>query len=224
MQIKNVIFDFNGVLLWDSHLHELVWKEYALKLRGTPLTDQELHAHFHGYTNKACFEYLLGRSVLGKELADLINERERFYRELCLQMKDEFVLSPGAIQFLDKLVEKNIPHTIATSSEKSNVDFFFQHLNLKKWFDRKIVAYDDGSMPSKPAPDIYLKAVRLLHANPNDCLVIEDAQSGIQAAHAAGVGTIIAITSKNHSKTEKKIPGVTSTINSLHDMLTFLDN
>jgi len=219
MQQKNVIFDFNGVLLWDSHLHELVWREYALKLRGTPLTHKELHDHFHGRNNKACFEYLLKREVLDKELQELIHERESTYKKLCLENKDEFVLSPGSKMLLDYLVKQKIPHTIATSAEKSNVDFFFKHLHLDTWFNIALVAYDDGSMPGKPAPDVYLKAANILHADPADCLVIEDAKSGIQAAYNAHIGTIVALGPREAHPVLQKLPGVSSVITNLGELL-----
>lgn len=222
MRIKNIIFDFNGVLLWDSHIHEMVWKEYALKLRGTPLSQQELHDHFHGCTNKTCFTYLLGREVHGAELENLIEQRETLYKNLCLTMKDEFVLSPGAEQLLDLLVKKKIPHTIGTSAEKSNVDFFFQHLQLSKWFERNLVAYDDGSMPGKPAPDVYLKAAQLLHVSPADCVVVEDAPNGIQAAYRAGVGTIVALGPKETHAHLQKLPGVDFTVQKLSELIDFL--
>ena len=82
----------------------------------------------------------------------------------------------------------NIPRTIATSSEITNVQFFIQHLSLHRWFDVTKIVYDDGVRPGKPAPDMYLAAARNIGIAAGECMVVEDAISGLQAAHAAGIG------------------------------------
>jgi beta-phosphoglucomutase-like phosphatase (HAD superfamily) len=220
---KNIIFDFNGVLLWDSHLHEEVWKQFALKLRGSPLTSEEVFEHFQGRTNAACFEYIFGRKVLGQELKELISEREILFKTLCLEMKSNFRLSPGSEELLNFLKENKIPHTIATSAEKSNVEFFFKHLNLNKWFSMDRIVYDDGKIRSKPAPDIYLLASKILNANPSDCVVIEDAKSGIAAAKNAKIGTIIAIAPKQDHSKFRNLPGVTTVISQLGELLQMIE-
>jgi len=67
------------------------------------------------------------------------------------------------------------------------------HLHLDRWFDVGLIVYDDGSRPGKPAPDIYLQAARNLGLAPAQCVVVEDSRSGIEAAHAAGIGYIVAV-------------------------------
>jgi beta-phosphoglucomutase-like phosphatase (HAD superfamily) len=66
------------------------------------------------------------------------------------------VLSPGARGLLETLERRNIPRTIATSSEITNLNFFIEHLRLDRWFDVAKIVYDDGIRRGKPAPDIYL--------------------------------------------------------------------
>lgn len=219
MDFKGIIFDFNGVLIWDSHLHEQVWRQYALQLRGTPLTDEEFATHFLGRVNKSCLEYLTGREIAGQELEDFTQDREGLYRKLFLEARDEFGLSPGATELLDVLVSRGIPHTIATSSEKTNLDFFFGELHLSRWFDIDLVVYDDGTLQSKPAPDMYLKAAAKLGLEPKDCLVVEDAISGIQAAHRAGIGTIIALVPSQEHESVRQLPGVSRVISNLGELL-----
>jgi len=191
--IKGVIFDFNGVLWWDSELQERAWKEFAAKLRGRPLSEEEMSLYVHGRTNKDTLQYLVGHEISESELQRLNEEKELPYRNLCLEQGDGFKLSPGAIELLGYLSEKGMPFTIATSSEKNNVAFFFEHLDLDKWFDLDAIVYDDGTFPGKPAPDIYVRAAKKIGVHPADCLVVEDAKSGINAAHAAGIGIIAAL-------------------------------
>lgn len=211
-QIHGVIFDFNGVLFWDTHLHELAYNQYAKKLRGAEFTDDEIMHILHGRTNSDILEYLLGHPLSPEETKTHTNNKESIYREMCLSIGDEFRLSPGAIEFLDYLVAHSIPHTIATASEGGNVKFFFEHLELSKWFEFDNVVYDDGSFKGKPQPDIYLKAAAKLGLDPTDCLVIEDARSGMASAHAAGIGEIVALGPEDKQAELAGVPGVTQTI------------
>ena len=97
-------------------------------------------------------------------------------------------------------------------SNKNNVDFFVEQFKLDKWFDLEKIVYDNGKIKGKPAPDIYLQAAKNLGLNPKDCIVIEDAISGIQAAHAAGIGRIIAIASMEDTALYKSMPEVSHII------------
>ncbi len=193
MTFQGIIFDFNGVLWWDGHLQERSWKQFAAQVLGVTLSDEQIAVHVHGRTNQHTFEYLTGRPVKGEELAQLTHQKETIYRRLCLEQGTGFRLSPGAIELSDLLVVHRVARTIATASERVNLDFFVEHLNLDRWFDVDRIVYDDGSRPGKPAPDIYLQAARNLDLEPAQCVVVEDSRSGIQAAHAAGIGHIIAL-------------------------------
>ncbi len=217
-KFKGLIFDFNGVLLWDTHLHDEAWREFSKKLRGHPLAHDEMVQHVHGQPNKNVQEYLLGRPVPKEESQKFLEEKEALYKNACLALGSEFKLSPGAIELLEQLRRKKVPFTIATSSEIGNVRFFFDHLHLGTWFDMDAVAFDDGTFPGKPAPDIYLKAARILSLRPEDCVVIEDARSGIAAAHAAGTGHIVAIGPKEMHETLMKIEGVNEVVEKLSEV------
>ena len=190
---QGIIFDFNGVLLWDSPLHEQAWRQISIELRGESLTDEEIAAHVHGRHNRDILAYLTGRPAVGAELRQLAHHKETIYRQLCLAPDANFVLSPGAVGLLDFLVGQHIPHTIATASGKDNLDFYLKHLELSRWFDPAQIVYDDGLRPGKPAPDIYQQAARNLDLPSARCVVVEDSRSGLQAAYAAGIGQIIAL-------------------------------
>ena len=127
------------------------------------------------------------------KLEKLIQQKEGTYRNLCLAQKDSFKLSPGSITLLNYLKTNNIPRTIATASEISNLNFFFEHLELGNWFDFDRIVYDDGIRPGKPAPDNYLEAAKRIEQLPSDCIVTEDSISGIKSAQNAGIGHIIGL-------------------------------
>lgn len=190
---KGMIFDFNGVLWWDSHIQAEAWREFSIEFRGESLSDEEMTIHVHGRNNRYAMEYLLGQVIREELLNKLVDKNESLYRGICLNIDDAFRLSPGAVGLLDQLCSENIPCTIATASGKGNLDFFVKHLNLDTWFDLTQVVYDDGKIPGKPAPDSYLKASRLIQREPGDCVVVEDSISGLESAFRAGIGTIIAL-------------------------------
>jgi beta-phosphoglucomutase-like phosphatase (HAD superfamily) len=217
MNMGAVIFDFNGVLWWDGHLQDKAWKAYSDKLRGWPLSDEEMAVHVHGRNNRYTLEYLLGEEVTGPRLEELSEEKETIYRNLCLEQGTGFKLSPGAVGLLDFLADHRIPRTIATASAKPNVDFFIHHLELKRWFDLQKIVYDDGQKAGKPAPDFFLQAASFLGKKPGQCVVVEDSRSGIAAARAAGIGMIIALGPNENRQEISRLEGVAIVIESLHD-------
>ncbi len=193
--MQGIIFDFNGTLFWDSQLHYDAWRIFSEKLRGYPFTDDEMRKYMFGRTNKDIIEYCTGKTPSDEMVTKLAFEKESLYRQQCLNSPDMFKLAPGAVEFLDWLKENNIPSTIATMSEWQNVEFYIKEFNLARWFDLDKIVYSDGKIKGKPDPEIYQIACRNLGLLPQDCIVIEDAVSGIESAHRANIGKIIAIAS-----------------------------
>ena len=214
-RLKGIIFDFNGVLLLDQDLHDNIWKGIALGIRGKALSEEEIKNVFHGRTNRAALEYLFDKTLDRKDVEQWVTKKETAYQELARSIGPQYQLAPGAVSLLDELKLQNIPFTIATSSPEMNIGFFNRMLGLDKWFDVLKIAHDDGSIRSKPAPDLYLRAAEFLALAPGDCVVIEDARSGIASAHAAGIGHIIAIGPKDRHDVLRKIEGVDEVIESL---------
>ena len=205
---KGIIFDFNGTLFFDSNMHLEAWREFSAKLRGTPFTDAEMREHMFGRTNKDIIEYAIGKTPTDEFVKAMAEEKEGLYRDNCRKLGEKCKLAPYATDFLDYLKENNIPRTIATMSDKNNVDFFIEHFKLNKWFDIDKIVYDNGKIAGKPEPDIYLQAAKNLNLSPADCVVVEDAVSGIEAAKRAGIGKIVAIASMEPVSLYKNIPEV----------------
>lgn len=211
-----MIFDFNGVLLWDSHLHEKAWNDLSVLLRGFPFSPEEVFIHIHGRTNKYVLEYLLDRPISLEELSTLSSQKESLYQELCLQNRDDFQLSPGAMELLDFLMINTIPYTIATASNENNLQFFIEHLKLDNWFDVAKIVYDDGTFTGKLG--MYIKAAENLQLRTEQCVVVEDAKAGIIAAHNAGIGKIIALGPADKHEVLRSLEGVGLVITSLEQI------
>jgi len=210
--MKGIIFDFNGTLYWDSQLHYDAWREFSAMLRDKPFTDEEMREKMFGHTNSDIIEYLIGKKP-SKELVDkYAKEKEAVYRKRCLLNPEKFKLAEGAIELLDYLKENNIPRTIATMSEWDNVEFYIKEFHLEKWFELDKIVYSDGTIPGKPAPDIFIVAAEKIGLAPKDCIVIEDAIAGINSAKNAGIGKIIAIASLEPIEFYKNIECVSQII------------
>ena len=226
---RALIFDFNGVLLWDGPLQDRAWGDFAERVRGRRLSPEEMAVHVHGRNNGYTLEYLLGRPLGEEETARLAEEKEVLYRGLCLAQGQDgdgagegFCLSPGAVKLLDWLAAHGIPRAIATASGRGNVDFFRAHLGLDRWFDAGHIVYDDGTLRGKPAPDLYLRAAEVLGRPPGRCLVVEDSRSGIAAARAAGIGCLVALGPRAEHEALRRLPGVDRVVEDLGELRAWL--
>jgi len=192
--IKGVIFDFNGTMIFDKDFHDKAWRMFLENRIQKSVSDEEFQEHVYGRSAQDILSYFLKKEISGAESILIEEEKEKIYRELCLQSPD-FHLADGLPDFLDFIKEREMPFTIATASALKNMQFFFENLHLDRWFSLDGVIYNDGSFPGKPAPDIFLKAADLLNLNVKECAVFEDAKSGIQAAWNAGAGMIVGVSS-----------------------------
>ena len=215
--MKGIIFDFNGTLYWDSQLHYDAWREYSKIIRGFEFTDEEMRDKMFGHTNEDIIEYAIGKKPT-KEMVDKYGkEKEALYRKRCLLDPQNFKLAPGAIELLDFLKDNNIPRTIATMSEWDNVEFYIKEFHLEKWFDLDKIVYSDGSIPGKPAPDIFQIAAHKIDLKPAECIVFEDAIAGIKSAQKAGIGKIIAIASLEPVEFYKQMDAVSEVIKDFNE-------
>lgn len=199
MNLKGAIFDFNGTLFWDSCLHNKAW-DIFLERYGITLSDHEKNIKIHGKNNQDILNTVFNRLLPGSLIDEYITEKEGIYQTLCLQ--SDIRLAPGATEFLDFLSGNSIPFTIATASGIENVRFYFEHYGLSRYFKRSKVIYNDGTIPGKPDPWIFQRAMEALHLAGNETVVFEDSVAGILSAAQAGAGKIIVVDSRgeDHSR------------------------
>lgn len=188
---KGVIFDLDGTLLDNNPYHLKSWIEY-LKNIGRSISEEEYNKNINGRTNKDVIEYIYGRKMSDEDILKYSLEKEACYRKIY-----EPFIKPveGLIEFLEILKNKNIPMAIATSGIQPNIDFMFQHVPIKKYFET--VVNSSHIIKGKPDPEIYLKAASLLNISPRNCLVFEDAVVGINSAKAAGMKVIAVATTQS---------------------------
>lgn len=203
--IKGVLFDFNGVLLLDTKWHMEAWNDLSQVIRNKPMTSEEESSEVHGRTPDDTLKFLLGRAPIPEERVQYLDRKEKLYQEVCLRHSEEFSLNKGAIELFELLEQNGIEKTIATSSPLVNVKFYYEHLNLEKWFPFDNIVFADGSFPGKPAPDIFIKAAEKISVPLENCMVIEDAGSGVASAKSAGVGKIALLLTDDNKGTENKV-------------------
>ena len=102
-------------------------------------------------------------------------------------------------------------------SEWDNVAFYIDVFKLERWFDLDKIVYSNGKIPGKPAPDIYEIAAKNLGLTPQECIVVEDAISGINSAKAANIGKIVAISSVEPIEYYENIGGLSGIIKSFDE-------
>ena len=182
MKYKAIIFDLDGVICSTDEFHYLAWKALADKL-GIQF-DRERNNLLRGVSRMASLEIILeksDRTYTPEEKAAFAEEKNSLYRQLLCRMSPSD-LSDDVKSTLITLRNARLKLGIGSSSK--NTPFILERIGLGTFFD----AVADGNCitHSKPHPEVFLKAVEMLSLMPQDCLVIEDAHAGVEAAVAGG--------------------------------------
>ena len=182
MKYKGIIFDLDGVICSTDEYHYLAWKALADRL-GIPF-DRERNNLLRGVSRMASLDIILeksGKTYTEEEKAAFAEEKNTLYRELLGRMSPAD-LSGDVKNTLEALRKTDLKLAIGSSSK--NTPFILERIGLKDFFD----AVADGNCitHSKPHPEVFLKAADKLGLIPQDCLVVEDAHAGVEAAKAGG--------------------------------------
>jgi beta-phosphoglucomutase len=189
---RGVVFDLNGTLLWDTGLHNQAW-DIFLGRHDMFLTDKEKNELIHGKNNSTILCTLFDHQLPEDDLNRYILEKEVLYQNLCLENGIDY--APGAAAFIDFLKHQHIPYAIATASIRENIDFYFEKLGLGLLIDRQHVIYNNDQIKSKPDPEIFEIAIRLLGLKCEDVVIFEDSVAGITAAESAKPARVIIVNS-----------------------------
>ncbi|MEQ1934393.1 MAG: HAD family phosphatase [Fimbriimonadaceae bacterium] len=208
-----VIFDWNGVLIDDEELHEFAFRE-VLRRAGGDLTHSDYVRCFAGRTDELGFEEYKNSKPF-TTLDDVYNliERKRKIYEEAINAKASFY--PNAAEVVDKASISGMKIGIVTGSPLREVKSSIARLNTNS--APNVIISSDDIESSKPDPEGFLLAAKILHISPKNCLVIEDSPSGVKAAKQAGM-YCIAITN-THSI--EQLQGADSIVSSLDEIDLF---
>jgi len=196
-QFRAAIFDLDGTLIDNNAYHLKAWKEY-LKEKRMDVSEENYRKHINGRTNKDAIEYLYGRSMSNEEAYAYALEKEALYRKIYAPY-----IKPvnGLIPLLEAFKRENIKMAIATSGIPVNIDFMFNHIPIKSYFNT--VIHSGNIKKGKPDPEIYLKAAEALKIPAQHCIAFEDAAVGIQSAKTAGMYAIGLTTTQEAEELKK---------------------
>jgi HAD superfamily hydrolase (TIGR01509 family) len=193
--IHAIFFDFNGVIINDERIHLKAYRE-VLAAEGVELTDNDYFASL-GMDDFAFVRAAFGRvnKPLADELMrDVINREHELHRAI---ISNDLPVPSGVVAFIKQLA-RLYDLGIVSMAERSEIDHVLDLAGVKQQF--RVVVSAAKDLNHKPAPDCYLLALKLLNeqrradrklpALATECVVIEDAPPGIEAARAAGMRTI----------------------------------
>ena len=183
MSYLAVIFDLDGVICFTDEYHYRAWKTMADSI-GVPF-DREINNRLRGVSRMASLDIVLENysgTMSDAEKHALAEQKNELYKSYLAEMTPADLPEPVR-RTLNALRARG--YRLAIGSSSKNAPFILQQIGLGGWFD----AVSDGNniTHSKPDPEVFLKAAQMLCTEPEQCLVVEDAVSGAEAAHRGGM-------------------------------------
>ena len=179
-----VIFDLDG-LLADTEIISLKVYQELLKDFGIPFTEETYSREYSGHREEENVQRFLDNYDLPWNFDQTL---EKVYELEARILAKGVNLKKGAKNLLAFLQREGIPIALATSSVESRARMILDSNGILSLFDHLVFAKDVKR--SKPYPDIFLKACIDLNVLPENCLVLEDSEAGIEAAYRAGIPVI----------------------------------
>jgi len=176
-RLRAALFDLDGTLFDTEGQYTLFWGEIARKYRPDI---PDLEYRIKGTTLTQIYANYFTDAKVQEEITEALNRYEA-------QMHFEFV--PGALRFLEDLKRNGVKCAVVTSSNKPKMESVARAIpEFHDLFDRVLTSEDFTA--SKPAPDCYLLGARILDADVSECVVFEDAFTGLEAGMRSGIYTI----------------------------------
>ncbi|WP_224997984.1 HAD family phosphatase [Cesiribacter sp. SM1] len=186
---KAILFDMDGVLVNNHDYHVKAWEAYGEK-HGRFLSKEEFDEHVNGQTTKSVIRYMYDNNISEEKVQQLSDEKEELYRAL---YKPHMAPVAGLLKLLDQLKSSGWLLAVATSAPTENLRYTVDGLEISHYFDAFVDSSGADIKNGKPAPDIYLKAAKVLNVPPGRCIVFEDSMAGITAGQRAGM-QVVALT------------------------------
>jgi len=183
--VTHALFDMDGLLL-DT---EIIYTQVTQQIVGRfgKIFDWSIKSNMLGRRAEESSRYLVNALQLPISPEDYLNERDALLREafpLCAEL-------PGAKKLVSHLSNIAVPIAVASSSSRELFELKVKNHPWFSLFDAIVTGDDPDIREGKPAPDIFLRAAKLIDGSPKHTLVFEDAPSGLAAATAAGMRTVV---------------------------------
>jgi len=191
--LKAVIFDFDGVITDSEVLHFRAFNS-VLGPHSVELTTREYYKSYLGLSDVDCFKLLIHQGRLGiaeSEIPALVEKKTVIFENLA---KNEGKLIDGVRDFLAMLAQNDIAMGICSGALLPEIEMILEDANLRRHFETIVSA--EHVKKGKPDPEGFLLAMERINAKrpqqikPDECIAVEDARWGLQAAKSAGMHTI----------------------------------
>ena len=184
MTIKGFIFDLDGVLTDTAEFHYRGWKRLADEL-GVPFTREDNEA-LRGIPRRESLMLILRqRHYLEEQVQEMMERKNNYYLELIQTIRPDDLL-PGARELLEEIRAAGLKSALGSASR--NAPEVVDRLGITHLLDA--IAHGGSVERQKPAPDLFLHAASQLGLTPDECIVVEDAAAGIEAAIAGGFHSV----------------------------------
>ena len=214
--IKGFIFDLDGVLTDTAEYHYRGWKRLADEL-GVSFTREDNEA-LRGIPRRESLMLILKEHQFTEhEILELMDRKNRYYLELIRDVTPRDLL-PGARELLEEIRAAGLKSAVGSASK--NAADVIERLGIENLFD--VIADGHSVTLQKPAPDLFLYAAGQLELNPTQCVVVEDAAAGIEAARSGGFLSIGLGPRERVARADLVLPGLDGV--HLQDLLDRLDN
>ncbi len=182
-EVKAVIWDMDGVIA-DTGLYHLKGWQIVFRKRGTNYTEEDFRRNT-GKRSDIIVREVLGEKIPQNEITEIIQEKDEAFRQLMGQNIRSF---PGVLKLITSLKEHKFKIAIASSAPMENIQLITQSLKIHNRFDAIISGWEVTR--GKPDPQTFLLAAEKLGVEAEDCIVIEDAISGVTASKRADMHCI----------------------------------
>ncbi|TXK51868.1 HAD family phosphatase [Pontibacter qinzhouensis] len=195
LQPKALLFDLNGTMIDDMQFHTKAWHQILNEDLGATLSYEEVKGHMYG-KNSEVLARIFGKEHFPEDrVTEISFEKERRYQKAYFE---HLKLINGLDDVLERAHQHGIKMAVGSAAIPFNIDFVLDNLNIRQYFGA-VVSADDVT-ESKPDPETFVKAAQLLGIDPADCVVLEDAPKGVEAARNAGMQCVVLTTT--HEKDE----------------------
>jgi beta-phosphoglucomutase len=206
-----VIFDMDGVLVDSYHAHFESWQRVAAE-EGVPYTEKDFAWSF-GRTSREIIKGTWRRPDYSDEEIRAIDARkEALFREI---VGRNFPVMDGARELVDAVRAAGFRVAVGSSAPPENVALVLERLGGRQLFDAVVNGMD--VQRGKPDPQVFLLAAERAGVQPRDCVVVEDARPGIEAARRAGMASV-ALVSTGRSEDDFRDAHPDLVVRSLHEI------
>jgi HAD superfamily hydrolase (TIGR01509 family) len=180
-----VIFDMDGLMLDTETLAREAWFN-TMRTFGIALTD-EIYLQVLGTTGARTRQIFQEAYGAGIPIDAMYDHKQKYIDDAIAQGR--IAAKPGLVALLNHLDANGIPKAVGSSTVRALVMKKLKAAGVRDRFE--VIVGGDEVQHGKPAPDIFLKCAELLNVPPANCLVLEDSDNGIRAAHSAGMQCIM---------------------------------